>query len=43
MPLTLAATDPHVIQWWLDASFAVHPDMKSHMGETMSMGRGSIY
>ena len=43
MPLILTASDPHVIQWWVDASFAVHPDMKSHMGATMSTGRGSIY
>ena len=43
MPLILTATDPHVIQWWVDASFAVHPDMKSHTGATMGMGRGSIY
>ena len=43
MPLILTATDPHVIRWWVDASFAVHPDMKSHTGATMSMGRGSIY
>ena len=43
IPLILTATDPHVIQWWVDASFAIHPDMKSHTGATMSMGRGSIY
>jgi hypothetical protein len=28
---------------WVDASFAVHPDMKSHTGATMSMGKGSVY
>ena len=43
MPLILTASDPHVIRWWVDASFAVHPDMKSHMGATRSMCRGSIY
>ena len=43
MPLILTASDPHVIWWWVDASFVVHPDMKSHMGATMGMGHGSIY
>ena len=28
---------------WVDASFAVHPDMKSHTGGAMSMGKGVIY
>ena len=43
MPLILTASDPHVIRWWVDASFVVHPDMKSHTGVTMIMGCGSIY
>jgi hypothetical protein len=30
------------LQWWVDASFAIHRDMKSHTGLTMSMGKGSI-
>jgi hypothetical protein len=41
--LTLEADDMHVIKWWIDGSFAVHPDMKSHTGATMSMGKGSAY
>jgi hypothetical protein len=28
---------------WVDASFAVHPNMRSHTGGTMSMGRGMIH
>jgi hypothetical protein len=43
MPLTLEANDLRMVHWWIDASFAVHPDMKSHTGATMSMGKGSIY
>lgn len=43
LPLTLEADDAHVIKWWVDASFAVHPDMKSHTGATMSMGKGSVH
>ena len=41
--LTLGADNSHTIMWWIDASYAVHPDMKSHSGGTMSMGNGSVY
>ena len=30
--LTLEASNMSVIQWWINASFAVHADMKSHTG-----------
>ena len=40
--LTLSIDDLRIIKWWVDASFAVHPDFKSHTGGCMSMGRGSI-
>ena len=43
MPLVLAADDSGQIRWWIDSSFVVHEDMKSHTGGTMSMGKGSIY
>jgi hypothetical protein len=43
LPLTLQADGTGVIYWWIDASFAVHPDMRSHTGATMSMGAGSIF
>jgi hypothetical protein len=43
LPLTLEADDMHVVKWWVDAAFAVHPDMKSHTGATMSLGKGSAY
>jgi hypothetical protein len=29
-------------QWYVDASFAVHPDFKSHTGVAMTPGKGSI-
>jgi hypothetical protein len=32
----------NIIEWYLDASFAVHPDMKSHTGATMTLGKGAI-
>jgi hypothetical protein len=41
--LTLEADTGVDIKWWIDASFAVHPDMKSHTGATMSLGKGSVY
>ena len=40
--LILSADDLHVIKWWVDASFAVHPDFKSHTGGVMTLGRGAI-
>ncbi|MCK7499178.1 MAG: hypothetical protein MZW92_58370 [Comamonadaceae bacterium] len=43
MALVLAADDTGKIKWWVDASYAVHTDMKSHTGGTLSMGKGSIY
>jgi hypothetical protein len=43
MPLTLRAENIHTIHWWVDGAFAIHNDMKSHTGATMSLGKGSIY
>ncbi len=43
MPLTLEGDNTCIIKWWVDASFAVHPDMKSHTGGAMSLGKGVIY
>ena len=43
LALTLEADDLQVIKWWIDASFAVHKDMRSHTGGTMSFGKGSVY
>eukprot|EP00957_Ditylum_brightwellii_P172746 13150813-Ditylum_brightwellii.AAC.1 len=41
--LTLSAGELRVIRWCPDSAFAVHKDMKSHMGGTMYMGHGSVY
>ena len=43
MWLTLHMHDEVNIQWWIDASFGVHPDLRSHTGATMSLGLGSAY
>jgi len=42
-PLILEANCLRNIRWWVDASYAVHPDMRSHTGATMSLGKGSVY
>ena len=39
--LILTVDDLHVIKWWIDVSFAVHPDFKSHSGAAMSLGLGA--
>ena len=37
----LRADSLNVIKWWVDASYAIHPDMKVHTGANMSLGGGS--
>lgn len=39
---TLRADDTNIVKWYGDAAFAVHPNMRSHTGGTMTMGKGSI-
>ena len=41
--LRLSAGNRNVIKWWVDASYAVHRDMRSHTGGTMSLGTGAVY
>ena len=40
--LILKADKLNVVKWFADASFAVHPDMRSHTGYNMTMGKGSV-
>ena len=40
--LTLRANNDDIIRWWIDASYAVHNDMKGHTGATLSLGKGGI-
>ncbi len=40
LPLILAANGTGVLSWYVDASFAVHPDMRGHTEGAMTMGRG---
>lgn len=32
-----------VIKWWVDASYGIHHDMKSHSGAVMTLGNGAVY
>ena len=43
MPLTLEADDSNIIKWWVDASYGVHPDMRSHTGGVLTLGKGAVY
>ena len=39
---TIGADDMGKMRTWVDAAFAVHPDMKSHTGGVISFGRGGL-
>ena len=41
--LTLICNNSGVVTWWVENSYAIHPNMKGHTGATMSMGTGSPY
>jgi hypothetical protein len=43
LPLRLEADDMHVVKRWVDASFTVHLDVKSHTGTTIPLGKGPAY
>jgi len=40
--LTLEADNSQELKWYVDAAFAVHPDMKSHTGAVFTLGKGAI-
>ena len=42
LPLILGADDIHTLYTFVDASYAVHEDMKSHTGGVITLGRGGI-
>jgi hypothetical protein len=41
-PLILSADGSGVLMWYVDVSFAVHPNMRSHTGGGLTMGRGFL-
>ena len=40
LPLVLGWDGSGIVRWYVDASFAVHKDMRSHTGGLMTMGKG---
>ncbi len=40
LPLILGADSSGVLKWYVDASFAFHPNMRGHTGGGLTMGRG---
>jgi hypothetical protein len=40
LPLILSANGSGILKWWVDVSFAVHPNMRGHSGGGLSLGRG---
>jgi hypothetical protein len=40
MPLILSANGSGILKWWVDATFAVHPNIRGHSGGGLSLGRG---
>ena len=43
LPLILEDDDSGVLKWYIDGSFAIHNDIKSHTGINLTMGKGTIY
>ena len=43
LPLILEDDDSVVLKWYIDGSFAIHNDMKSHTGINLTMGKSTIY
>jgi hypothetical protein len=43
MPLTLSIDNLTVVKSWVDASYAIHKDMRSHTGGIIMMGKGTLY
>ena len=41
--LTLEIDGLNIFKWFIDASHAVHNDMKSHTGGTLMLGKGAAY
>ena len=43
MKKIISIDDLSISKWWVDASYAVHHDMKSQTGACMKMGKGALY
>ena len=38
----ISVDDTQTIKWYINSSFAVHRDMRSHTGAIMTLGQGAI-
>ena len=43
LKLTPSAESMSSVKWWVDTSYGVHQDMKSHAGGSLSLGRGVLF
>jgi len=43
LPLSLEANDLNIMKSWVNASYAVHKDMRSHTGGVITLRKGSVY
>jgi hypothetical protein len=41
LPLVLGVWNTEVLHWYVDASFAVHPNMQGHTGGVLTLGTGA--
>jgi len=41
--LTLTIEPGSEPKWWVDCSYAIHPNMRSHTGIYMTLGKGATY
>ena len=41
--ITFEVDNPIAVTAYIDASFAIHPDKKSHTGSVVTLGKGAIY
>ena len=39
LPLILSANGSIILNWWIDGSFSVHPNMRGRIGGGLSMGK----
>ena len=40
--LVLSIDNLHVLKWYIDSSFVIHPDFRSQTGGVMSFGKGAV-
>ena len=43
LPLIISVHDSSNVRWYIDESYAIHNDIKSHTGVLMTMGKGVIF